>query len=118
MTFHAEHTLGEMIARVDEAERRGVTVAFVQDLADILQVVATRTHLLNVLADLIRNSVEALPKGGSITISTRREGKHRRPLRSRQGRRYLPQSPSPFFTTKRTVGADLSLSTVDGILKW
>ena len=108
---------------LDEAERRGQNITFHHNQEDLPLILATRTLLLNMLVDLIRNAIEAMPNGGTITIATRREGRRICMSVSDEGvgmdADTVLRAPNPFFTTKRTVGAGLGLSTVSGILsRW
>ena len=113
--FEASHPNG-----LDEAERRGQDISFQHTQEDLPPIRATRTLLLNMLVDLIRNAIEAMPEGGAITITTQREGRRICLSVADEGvgmdADTVLRAPNPFFTTKRTVGAGLGLSTVSGIL--
>ncbi|MEW6593459.1 MAG: PAS domain S-box protein [Thermodesulfobacteriota bacterium] len=96
--------LAEVVALVeDEAGRRGVDVR--SHLApDATRARADREKLKQVILNLVKNSLEALPDGGAITISTRHAGE-RVEILVADGGEGIPEEVrrhvfSPFFTTK------------------
>lgn len=96
--------LAEVIALAeDEADHRGVTIGF-DVLPGATLVRADREKLKQVFLNLVKNSLEALPDGGTITISTRRVADRVEVLVA-DGGEGIPEEVrkhvfSPFFTTK------------------
>ncbi len=108
----------------DEPEARGVSIDMVLNLDDQTPFLrGTPSGLYNILLNLIFNAVDALPEGGSITIST---------LAARGGVQLSVKDTGigmdeetrrrvfePFFTTKFEIGTGLGLSTVySTVIRW
>lgn len=96
--------LAEVVALVeDEANRQGVAIQ-VELAPEATLARADREKLKQVFLNLIKNSLEALPGGGAITISTRHEAGRIEVLVA-DGGEGIPEEVrkhvfSPFFTTK------------------
>lgn len=54
----------------DQAGKRGCNIDIVENLKEISNAKGNESELKNVLFNLIKNSIEAMPDGGSITIET------------------------------------------------
>jgi C4-dicarboxylate-specific signal transduction histidine kinase len=54
----------------DGAERRGIHIEIQTELGDLLKPVGNATDTKDVLTNLIRNAIDALPDGGTIQITT------------------------------------------------
>ncbi|WP_328467802.1 response regulator [Actinoplanes sp. NBC_00393] len=100
----------------------GPGTELVLDLApDLPDVQADPAQITQAVQNLVRNSVEAMPAGGTVTITTAVEDEHV-VLRIRDTGTGMPQhvldrACEPFFSTKPTVGtAGLGLSTAQGIV--
>jgi len=98
---------------------RGIRIEVETHLGDVPAVRSNPADLSAVLSNLIFNSVEAMPKGGRITFTTRRDGDRVRldvadtgVGMSEETRRRIFE---PFYTTKQT-GQGLGMSIVQGIL--
>jgi len=103
-----------------EAERHNVTVSVHADLEKECFLLGNAAELREVFTNLILNSVDALPGGGSVRLSCAREGEELVALVEDTGvgmteeiRRHLFD---PFFTTKGHSGTGLGLSVVYGIV--
>jgi len=104
-----------------QTQASGITVAIHTDLREVPPVGGNEADLREVLTNLIFNAVDAMPKGGTITIRTRREGEQVVLEVSDTGtgmteevrRRCL----EPFFSTKGERGTGLGLAIVYGILQ-
>jgi PAS domain S-box-containing protein len=104
----------------NESERRGVRVAVGLEVLDPPPILGSKSEIREALTNLIFNSVDALPRGGTITIR----------CRSEQGDAVLEVTDDgigmteevrsrmfePFFTTKGAYGNGLGLSMVYGIV--
>lgn len=112
----------EDMALLVEREARGRDVAIVRDYAADLPPVRTDVPLLRqVILNLLTNALHATPKGGSITLSTRREGKWAVIAVRDTGSGIAPANMDkifdPFFTTKQPgQGTGLGLSLSHGIV--
>ncbi|MEW6501969.1 MAG: ATP-binding protein [Thermodesulfobacteriota bacterium] len=96
--------LAEVVALAEEeAGSRGVTIRFLL-APEASRVRADREKLKQVFLNLVKNSIEALPDGGAITISSS-QGGERIEVRIADGGEGIPAEMqkrlfSPFFTTK------------------
>ena len=104
----------------NESERRGVKVEVAIQSKEPLPILGSRAEIREALTNLIFNSVDALPRGGTIVIRAGSEG----------GSSILEVADSgvgmtedvrtrmfePFFTTKGSSGNGLGLSMVYGIV--
>jgi len=104
----------------NESERRGIKVEVGIEVSDPPPILGSRAEIREALTNLIFNSVDALPHGGSIRIR----------CRSDEGQAILEVADDgigmtddvksrmfePFFTTKGALGNGLGLSMVYGIV--
>ena len=105
----------------DEFEAKGIAIEVGLDLAEVQPVWGTRERLRDVIVNLILNAVEAMPRGGTVTIETAMVDGHVQIVFADTGigmdvetrRRVL----EPFFTTKFNVGSGLGLSIVHGTIR-
>ena len=132
--------LNSVISRIDRMFRRLIEaqIEIETDLAlGEVQVVADETKIEQLLMNLIINARDAMPTGGSLSISTRsvrldEDGRSSRLLGARPGEYaavtvadtgvgMLPETLErifdPFFTTKGDGGTGLGLATVYGIVE-
>jgi PAS domain S-box-containing protein len=104
-----------------EAEAQGVSVDVHTDLQEVPLIAGNAANLREALTNLILNAVDAMPRGGTITIHTYRDdgyvmleiGDTGTGMTQEVRRRCL----EPFFTTKGALGTGLGLSMVYGILQ-
>jgi PAS domain S-box-containing protein len=104
-----------------EAEVRGVSVNVHTDLQEVPPVAGNAANLREVLTNLIFNAVDAMPRGGAITIHTYcddgyvvlKVGDTGTGMTEGVRQRCL----EPFFTTKGERGTGLGLSMVYGIIQ-
>ena len=104
----------------DEAQQKGVDIRVEKELNDVKPVAGLASELTEVLSNMILNSVDAMPEGGTITLKTYRN----------QDSVYIEIQDTgggmsdevkrmafePFFTTKGKQGTGLGLSVAYGII--
>jgi CheY-like chemotaxis protein len=99
----------------------GVQIEVVMDLLAAPAVSGNAAELREVLTNLIFNSVDAMPNGGTITVSTRQEGSGVLVTVRDTGQGMTGDERErclePFFTTKGDRGTGLGLSVVYGIIQ-
>ncbi|KMY67862.1 hypothetical protein AAU61_08350 [Desulfocarbo indianensis] len=97
------------------------TVKVRLDLEESLHVEAQRSELMEVFLNLIKNAVEAMPDGGSLTIKAWRDGGRAQASFSDTGTGMNEETRSrvfqPFFSTKGVSGQGLGLASSRGILR-
>jgi signal transduction histidine kinase len=100
----------------------GVQITVVSELAEVPAIAGSAAELREVLTNLIFNAVDAMPKGGAITVTT---------CATEDGRVLISVADTgtgmtederqrclePFFTTKGDGGTGLGLSVVYGIVQ-
>ena len=87
---------------------------------DLSLIKADRDKLRQVFSNLIINAVEAMPRGGDITLSTRSKDERRVEIQIRDNGIGIPQEDirkifSPYYTTKKQ-GFGLGLSLIHNII--
>lgn len=103
-----------------EANSRGINLAVRSNLQSVPSVAGDESDLQDVITNLIMNSIEAMPDGGTITIATyadkafvtidvRDTGKG---MTEEVKRRCL----EPFYTTKATAGTGMGLTIAHSVV--
>jgi signal transduction histidine kinase len=104
----------------NDAEARGIKIEVVTDLTDSLTVHGIATELREALTNVILNAIDAMPRGGRITIRTRRREQAVELTVCDTGEGMSAEVQSrvfdPFFTTRSPQRAGLGLSVVHGII--
>lgn len=57
----------------DEANKKGLIIDMQTSLEDLPQIIGDENELRSVLYNILKNCVEAMPKGGTISISSRKD---------------------------------------------
>ena len=107
----------------DEPESQGKAIEVETDVVHLPLVRGTRTGLYDMLVNLIFNAVDAMPKGGTISIRGQNVGGEVQLAVQDSGvgmeESIRQRVFEPFFTTKADVGTGLGLSTVYAmIVRW
>ena len=104
----------------DEAGRKGTPIDIQTELGELSSPKGNASEIEEVLTNLIHNSVEALPRGGRIRITT---GMDQNEVRIRVMDNGLGMTEEirgrafePFFSTKKEKGKGLGLSVAYGII--
>jgi len=137
--FYRQREEGEVFAPVDlnklidqavsltqpkwknQAEAKGIAIRVVTELGQIPNAVGSEADLREALTNLIFNSVDAMPEGGTITVRTRTA--HSRVILevadtgTGMTEKVRQHCLEPFFTTKGDRGTGLGLSMVYGIVQ-
>jgi CheY-like chemotaxis protein len=101
-------------------QKRGIKIAVQTDLDPECLVLGREGEIFEVIINIIKNAVEALPRGGNILIETCRED-GRVKARIRDNGHGIPEPHlrkvfEPFFTTKGFSSAGMGLSSSYGII--
>jgi len=104
----------------DQAEANGVVIDVVKDFADVPPVRAQSSQLRWALTELLLNAIEALPRGGLITLRTERQGDRVLVSVVDNGEGMTESTRThacePFFTTKESPHVGLGLATAAKIV--
>ena len=105
----------------DEAQSKGIGIILKTDLAEVPKVSGKESEFREVLTNLVFNSVDAMPDGGTIRFSTRLDNNYVSIQISDTGSgmtdEVRQQCFDPFFTTKGTQGTGMGLAMTFGIVK-
>lgn len=101
-------------------ERQGFEVILTKDLMSDCFVQGEENELLEVVINLVKNAVEAMPQGGEIIVRVSCEGKNAL-LTVEDNGVGIPESDlgrifEPFFTTKGSQGTGMGLASAYGIV--
>ncbi len=104
-----------------QAQANGVTIRVATDFQQLPSISGDAADLREALTNLILNAVDAMPDGGTLTVSTRYESDKVSLAVSDTGTgmsdEVRQRCLEPFFTTKGERGTGLGLSTVYGTVQ-
>lgn len=105
----------------DEPQRHGLTIRLVLDLPDLPKIVGNPPELREVVTNLIFNAVDAMPHGGTLTLTGSAHADTVTLTVRDTGIGMPPEIQArvfePFFTTKGVRGTGLGLASVYGIVE-
>ncbi len=104
----------------DEPELQGIRIEVHTDLPDVPPIAATESGLHDIVMNLLFNAIDAMPRGGTIHLTTVHDQNEVRVIVQDTGIGMNEETQrrvfEPFFTTKADVGTGLGLSTVYGTI--
>ena len=104
----------------NEAERKGIHFSIDKRLTDVPLILGSPAELREVLTNLINNSLDAMPAGGTIRVETYKENTHVCLRLTDSGGGMPPHVVErifdPFFTTKGPQSTGLGMSVSYGII--
>ena len=105
----------------EEMDAGGVHITITRNFGELPPVSVNATEIREVLINLIMNSVDAMPEGGPLTVSSRLDnGRATIEVRdegSGMDEASLRSCLEPFFTTKGVGGTGLGLALAHGIME-
>ncbi len=103
------------------AEAAGARISWDAEFGTVPPVATQKQDLIEAVAAMIINAVEALPKGGAIHIQTCRQGEMGVVVVSDTGcgmdEKLLARCQEPFYTTKTRAGAGMGLTIASTIAR-
>ncbi|OZC02718.1 hybrid sensor histidine kinase/response regulator [Rubricoccus marinus] len=107
----------------NEPRRQGIAIELDADLAPVPPIQGYSTELREVLVNLVLNAVQAMPAGGSISLTTIRDP-HRNAAVVEVGDSGVGMPPrvlrrifEPLYTTKGSNGTGMGLAVAQGIMQ-
>ncbi|MCE5249900.1 PAS domain S-box protein [bacterium] len=100
---------------------QGIIIQVETDLKEVPEILGTAAEIREVLNNIMLNALDAMPKGGTITIKTDHVENFVLLTISDTGSGMSPETQKrlfePFYTTKKNKGTGLGLSISFGIIK-
>ena len=113
--------LAEAALRIHQRTIEAKRVHLIRKHTSDLQVTAQAARILQLLSNLIANALEALPKGGRLTLCLKKTSTHVEVVIADNGSGIPPEVQEklfePFFTTKENKGNGLGLSLCKRIVE-
>jgi signal transduction histidine kinase/CheY-like chemotaxis protein len=106
----------------DQPQKKGVQVELTTQLGDIPWIMGNPSELREVLTNIIFNAVDAMPKGGTLTVATQPQTEDWVEVRIADTGIGMTEEVrkrvfDPFFTTKGVTNSGLGMSVSYGIIK-
>jgi signal transduction histidine kinase/ActR/RegA family two-component response regulator len=106
----------------DQTQKKGTQVELATQLGDISLIMGSPSELREVLTNIIFNAVDAMPKGGKLTITTQPQSEDWVEVRVADTGIGMTEEVKrrvfdPFFTSKGVTNSGLGMSVSYGIIK-
>lgn len=106
----------------DQTQKKGIHIELVKHLEKVPPILGNPSELREVLTNIIFNAVDAMPKGGKITVSTQPHSEDWVEIRIEDTGIGMSEEVKkkifdPFFTTKGVTSSGLGMSVSYGIIK-
>jgi CheY-like chemotaxis protein len=106
----------------DQPQKKGIQVELTTQLGDIPRIMGNPSELREVLTNIIFNAVDAMPKGGTLTVATQPQTEDWVEVRIADTGIGMTEEVrkrvfDPFFTTKGVTNSGLGMSVSYGIIK-
>jgi signal transduction histidine kinase/CheY-like chemotaxis protein len=106
----------------EQTQKKGIPVELTKKLGEIPQILGNMPELREVITNIIFNAVDAMPKGGEMTISTAVQAEDWVEIRIADTGIGMTEEVrkrvfDPFFTTKGVTNTGLGMSVSYGIVK-
>jgi signal transduction histidine kinase/ActR/RegA family two-component response regulator len=106
----------------DQTQKKGIQVELATQLGDIPLVMGNPSELREVLTNIVFNAVDAMPKGGELTLTTQPQAEDWVEVRIADTGIGMTEEVKrrvfdPFFTTKGVTNSGLGMSVSYGIIK-
>jgi signal transduction histidine kinase/CheY-like chemotaxis protein len=106
----------------DQTQKKGIQVEVTTQLGDIPIIMGNPSELREVLTNIFFNAVDAMPKGGKLTIATQPQAEDWVEVRISDTGIGMTEEVKkrvfdPFFTTKGVTNSGLGMSVSYGIIK-
>jgi signal transduction histidine kinase/ActR/RegA family two-component response regulator len=106
----------------DQAQKKGIHIELVKRPGEVPPVLGNPSELREVLTNMVFNAVDAMPKGGKITLSTQPHSEGWVEMRIADTGIGMSEEVKkrifdPFFTTKGVTNSGLGMSVSYGIIK-
>jgi signal transduction histidine kinase/ActR/RegA family two-component response regulator len=106
----------------DQTQKKGIQVELIAQLGDIPLVMGNPSELREVLTNIIFNAVDAMPRGGKLTLITQPQAEDWVEVRIADTGIGMADEVKrrvfdPFFTTKGVTNSGLGMSVSYGIIK-
>ncbi len=106
----------------DQAQKKGIHIELIKRPGEIPPILGNPSELREVLTNILFNAVDAMPKGGQITLSTQPHSEDWVEMKIADTGIGMPEEVKkrifdPFFTTKGVTNSGLGMSVSYGIIK-
>ncbi|MBI3089103.1 MAG: HDOD domain-containing protein [Candidatus Tectomicrobia bacterium] len=116
----AEEVVTLFESRLKKLRLQGVTIEVVKELQPLPPILAVASYLREALTNLLLNAIEAMPRGGRFTLSSRQEGEEVVLVLADTGVGMSPETLDRvgklFYTTKGDAGTGIGISVTKSLV--